>query len=321
MSLFIPLDNYEKFDKSLPLQWLWYYEYHSTYEIHAHAVKDVIVRYRSKYQQIDIIDTFNSGKILVLNSEPQSAQVDEYIYHETLVHPAMILHPEPKNVLIVGGGEGATLREVLKYKSVEKVVMVDIDEELHKIALEHLKEWHQNSFQNPKVKLVFDDIKNYVKVCKEKFDVIISDLNEPTGSTPAFKIYTDSFLEAIKSITNPEAIFVMQASDMKDLLFWDYRKDEDVPLLRDYVDMFSKYFVGVKIFHTFIPSFYSDWAFLLASKQPIPTLTPQEIEKRIKERIVGELRYYDSETHNLLFSLPKYVRDILIPRMGVSNEG
>ncbi|MFN4220523.1 MAG: spermidine synthase, partial [bacterium] len=149
MSLFIPLDNYEKFDQALPLQWLWYYEYHSTYEVHAHAVKNVIIRTRSKYQQIDIIESYNTGKILILNSEPQSTQVDEHIYHETLVHPAMIYHPNPKNVLIIGGGEGATLREVLKYKSVEKVIMVDIDEELNKIAREYLKEWHQNSFSDP----------------------------------------------------------------------------------------------------------------------------------------------------------------------------
>ncbi|MFN3478037.1 MAG: methyltransferase domain-containing protein [bacterium] len=313
MSLFIPLDNYEKFDQSLPLQWLWYYEYHSTYEVHAHAIKNVIIRTRSKYQQIDVIDTFNSGKILILNSEPQSTQVDEHIYHETLVHPAMVYHPNPRNVLIIGGGEGATLREVLKYKSAEKVIMVDIDEELNKIAREHLKEWHQNSFSDPRVKIIFDDIKNYITQTTEIFDVIISDLNEPTGSTPAFKIYTENFLKNLKQITNPNSIFVMQASDMKDLLFWQYRKDEDVPLLKNYVELFSKYFEEVKIFHTFIPSFYSDWAFLIASNQKLNKLTNQEIEKRINERINGPLKYYDSETHRLLFSLPKYVRDIIKP--------
>ncbi len=313
MSLFVPLDNYEKFDKSLPLQWLWYYEYHSTYEIHAHAVKNVILRTRSKYQQIDIIDTFNSGKILVLNSEPQSSQVDEHIYHESIVHPAMILHPNPENILIIGGGEGATLREVLKHKSVKKVIMVDIDEELNKIAIEYLQEWHQNSFFDPKVTIIFDDIKNYIKICQEKFDIIISDLNEPTGSTPAFKIYNESFLEQIKNISTNDTIFVMQASDMKDLLFWHYRKDQDIPLLKEYIELFSKYFKEVKIFHSFIPSFYSDWAFLFASNQKIPELTDQEIDQRIKERTNNKLKFYDSETHKLLFSLPKYVREVIEP--------
>lgn len=317
MSLFIPLDNYEKFNQTLPLQWLWYYEYHSIYEVHAHAVKNVIIRARSKYQQIDIIDSFNSGKILVLNSEPQSAQVDEHIYHETLVHPACILHNNPQKVLIIGGGEGATLREVLKYKTIQKVVMVDIDEELHRISKEYLPEWHQGSFSDPRVNLIFDDIKNYIKDCQDKFDIIISDLNEPTGSTPAFKIYTDDFLKQIKKITNETSIFVMQASDMKDLLFWEYRKDQDVPLLKDYVELFSNFFKDVKIFHTFIPSFYSDWAFLIAANQKITELSDQQIEERIKERINGKLKYYDSETHKLLFSLPKYVREIINIRLGV----
>lgn len=319
MSLFIAMDNYEKFDQSLPLQWLWYYEYHSTYEIHAHAVKNVILRKRSKYQQIDIIDTFNSGKILILNSEPQSAQVDEYIYHETLVHPAMILHNNPQNILIIGGGEGATLREVLKYKSIQKVIMVDIDKELHQIAKEFLTEWHQGSFNSDKVELIFDDVKNYLKKCNQKFDVIISDLNEPTGSTPAFKIYTEEFIKEIKTILNKDGIFVMQASDMKDLLFWEYRKDQDIPLLKEYVEMFRKYFEDVKVFHTFIPSFYSDWAFLMAMNQKTHQLNDEEIEKRIKDRIITQLKYYDSETHKLLFSLPKYVREIIHNRLGVSG--
>lgn len=311
MSLFIALDNYEKFESSLPLQWLWYYEYHSTYEIHAHAVKNILVRTKSKYQQIDIIDTFNSGKVLVLNSEPQSAQVDEHIYHETLVHPALILHQNPQKILIIGGGEGATLREILKHKTVEKVVMVDIDEELHKVALEYLKEWHQDSFYNPKVKIIFDDIKNYLNYSQEKFDIIISDLNEPTGSTPAFKIYTKEFLTKIKECMSEDGILSIQASDLKDLLFWKYRKDQDIPLLIEYVKLFSEIFQDIKVFHTFIPSFYSDWAFLLASKQKLQELNDKEIENRIKERISQNLKYYDSETHKLLFSLPKYAREII----------
>jgi len=311
MSLFIALDNYEKFESSLPLQWLWYYEYHSTYEIHAHAIKNILVRARSKYQQIDVIETFNAGKVLVLNSEPQSAEVDEHIYHETLVHPALIWHQNPQKILIIGGGEGATLRETLKHKTVQKVTMVDIDKELHEISKEYLSEWHQGAFSNPKLELIFDDIKNYINYTTEKFDVIISDLNEPTGSTPAFKIYTKEFLTKIKDLLTSNGILVIQASDLKDLLFWEYRKDQDVPLLLEYVDLFSQIFQEIKIFHTFIPSFYSDWAFLLASKGKLPPLSREEIENRIKERINDQLKYYDSETHNLLFSLPKYARKII----------
>ncbi|MCX7870116.1 MAG: spermidine synthase [bacterium] len=313
MTLFLPMDDYQKFSDSLPLQWLWYYEYHSPYEVHSHAVKDIIVRAKSKYQQIDVIDTFNSGKVLILNSEPQSAQVDEYIYHESLVHPAMIACKSPNNVLIIGGGEGATLREVVKYKTVKKIVMVDIDEELHKIAKEYLKEWHQNSFEDNRVILIFDDIKNYINKAlenNEKFDVIISDLNEPTGSTPAFKVYTPEFIEKILKVSSDNLVMVLQASDLKDILFWEHRQDKEYPIIFEHFELFSKYFNDILLYHAFIPSFFSDWAFLLLSKSNI-LFNINTIDNIIQERISGELKFYDSETHQLLFSLPKFIRSTL----------
>ncbi|MGB9637827.1 MAG: spermidine synthase [bacterium] len=313
MTLFLPMDDYQKFNESLPLQWLWYHEYHSPYEVHSHAVKNILIRTKSKYQQIDIIDTYNSGKVLILNSEPQSAEVDEYIYHESLVHPAMTACKNPVNVLIIGGGEGATLREVTKYKNVKKIVMVDIDEELHKIAKEYLKEWHQNSFEDNRVTLVFDDIKNYINKAienNEKFDVIISDLNEPTGSTPAFKVYTPEFIEKILKISTDNLIMVLQASDLKDILFWEYRQDKEYPIIFEHFELFSQYFNDILLYHVFIPSFFSDWAFLMVSKSKI-SVDINNIDNIINERISGELKFYDSETHKMLFSLPKFVRATL----------
>ena len=313
MTLFLPMDDYQKFNESLPLQWLWYHEYHSPYEIYSHAVKNVLIRTKSKYQQIDVIDTFNSGKLLILNSEPQSAQVDEYIYHEALVHPAMIAAKKIENVLIIGGGEGATLREVVKYKNVKKIIMVDIDEDLHKVAKEYLEEWHQNSFNDSRVTIIFDDIKNYINKAienNEKFDVIISDLNEPTGSTPAFKIYTPDFIEKILKISSENLIMVLQASDLKDILFWEYRQDKEYPIILEHFELFYKYFKDVLLYHAFIPSFFSDWAFIMASKSTI-SFDLNNIDNMINQRVSGELKFYDSETHQLLFSLPKFVRNVL----------
>lgn len=310
MTLFLPMDDYQKFNDSLPLQWLWYHEYHSPYEIHSQAIKNILVRTKSRYQQIDVVETYNSGKLLILNSEPQSAEVDEFIYHESLVHPAMIACKSPENVLIIGGGEGATLREVIKYKTVKKIVMVDIDPDLHKIAKEYLKEWHQNSFDDPRVTLIFDDVKNYINKAlenNEKFDVIISDLNEPTGSTPAFKVYTPEFIEKILNISSDNLVMVLQASDIKDILFWEYRKDQEYPLIFQHLELFPKYFKDIMVYHVFIPSFFSDWAFLMVSKNKI-SLDVNLIDNLIKERTNQELKFYDSQSHQLLFSLPKFLR-------------
>jgi Spermidine synthase len=105
----------------------WLDDYFNNYEVHKHAFKDVVCQVQSSIQKIIIVNTYNYGRCLILDNEFQSAEMDEFIYHEALVHPSLILHPGAESVLILGGGEGATLREALRYKSVKKAVMVDID--------------------------------------------------------------------------------------------------------------------------------------------------------------------------------------------------
>jgi spermidine synthase len=101
-------------------------------------VKELLVTARTKYQEVQIVDTYDFGRALVLDGYIQSTEADEFMYHETLVHPAMVAHPSPRKVLIVGGGEGATLREVLKHPTVEEAVMVDIDGELIELSKKFL---------------------------------------------------------------------------------------------------------------------------------------------------------------------------------------
>ncbi|MCX5720074.1 MAG: hypothetical protein NT055_09005 [Nitrospirae bacterium] len=107
----------------------WFIDKDSNYRWIYHKIKRHYLSARTKYQKIEFIDTYNFGRIVILDNKIQSSEFDEFIYHEALVHPTMIGHPEPKNILILGGGEGATLREVLKHPTVKKIVMVDIDEE------------------------------------------------------------------------------------------------------------------------------------------------------------------------------------------------
>ncbi len=129
----------------------------------------------SKYQTIDIVETRLHGKMLFLDGVAQSAERDEFIYHELLVHPAMFAHPNPEKVLVIGGAEGATLREVLKHQTVKRAVLVDIDGELVEICKQYLPGWHQGSFDDPRVEVVIGDGRDYVVKCNEKFDVIIID--------------------------------------------------------------------------------------------------------------------------------------------------
>src|SRR5919201_2788966 len=121
---------------------LWYTEFASPYDNHSISVRSCLFMGRTAFQNVTILDTHDYGKMLIIDDQPQSAEEDEYIYHEALVHPAMMTHPDPRRVLIIGGGEGATLREVLRYGSVECATMVDIDGELIALCKEHLEDWH-----------------------------------------------------------------------------------------------------------------------------------------------------------------------------------
>ena len=137
----------------------------SPWEYTAHAVHHEVFHARSDFQDIEIVETEGYGRCLLLGGEVQSFEADEYIYHESLVHPAMLLHPAPRQVLVIGGGEGATLREVLRHRSVERAVMVDLDPQVIAAAREHLPSFHAGSFDDPRVRIEFADGRAFIERC------------------------------------------------------------------------------------------------------------------------------------------------------------
>ena len=160
--------------------WMWFHDHFGKSEIHLHGITRWLAEAETPFQHIEIGISPYFGKIIVIDGDVQSSVADEYVYHECLVHPAMLAHPNPKNVLILGGGEGATLREILKHKSVERVVMCDIDRIAIDMFKQHLPEWHQGAFDDPRTELLHRDARAYLeKAANGEFDVIISDLTEP----------------------------------------------------------------------------------------------------------------------------------------------
>ena len=155
---------------------------------------------RSRYAKIDIVDTAEYGRMLFLDGIAQSADQDEFIYHESLVHPAMLIHPNPRSVCIVGGAEGATIREVAKYQDVNRIVMVDIDEELVNVCLQHLSSWSKGAYEDPRLELHIGDGRKFLEQTKEIFDVIIVDLNDPTEDSPAVFLFTREFYQLVNPL-------------------------------------------------------------------------------------------------------------------------
>jgi spermidine synthase len=265
-----------------------------------HSIKERIYSGRSKFQSIDIINTGSFGVCLVLDGKIQSSEADEFIYHEALVHPAMLTHPQPERVFIAGGGEGATLREVLAHKTVKRAVMVDIDEEVVSLCRRLLPSWHQNAFDDPRAELHFADARKYLDESSEKFDVIIIDLVDPLEQGPARLLYTQEFYQIVKQKLGPDGIMSVQAEPA------EWRNLENFTAI---ANTLRTVFPITSHYQVHVPSFLGLWGFVTASQSLDPLeLTPQEIDARISTRISKKLKSYDGLTHQAMFTIPKHIR-------------
>jgi len=290
----------------------WFHDYISPNLTVLHDIERVIYSGQSEFQSIEIIHTGSFGVCLILDGKIQSSESDEFVYHEALVHPVMLTHPKPEKVFIAGGGEGATLREVLQHNSVKKVIMVDLDKEVVDICRRFLSSFHQNSFDDPRVELHFADAREYLKKCQDKFDIIIVDLADPVAGGPACFLYTQEFYQIIKQRLEPDGIMSMQAesatwTDLKNFTILGSTLKTVFPVIRPY--------------QTHIPSFTCLWGFISASENLDPTkLTPEEIDARIRVRISKELKSYDGLTHEAMFTIPKHIRQQLATTKKIATD-
>jgi len=287
--------------KDLPTRWI--YDYFSPHEVHKHALKHILYHGHSEYQEIVIAETECFGRCLILDNEFQSAERDEFVYHEAMVQPAMVLHPDPKKVAIIGGGEGAAMREVLSHKTVEVAVMVDLDEKVVECAKEYLPSFHNGSFSDERAKVLFEDGRKFLEETDLTFDVMIIDITCPLETGPAYKLFTKEFYELVKQKLTPQGLLSIQASTVSQTALTTY-----TVLSRT----LNEVFVNVSPSVAHIPFFAMLWGFCLATNDADSArISREEIDRRISERVTRELRFYDGITHQALFNLPKYVRKAL----------
>jgi spermidine synthase len=282
----------------------WFIDKDSRHRWIYHRIKKHVLSAKTRFQQVEFIDTYDLGRLVVLDNKIQSAEADEFVYHEILVHPAMVTHRAPKIVLILGGGEGATLREVLKHRSVEKVVMVDIDEEFVNLCKKYLRNWHHGSFDDKRLELIFTDAKEYIRKMKSFFDVVIADISDPLEKGPAQELYTGNFFSSVERALSPGGIFVTHATGV----FYTSNENINTNILKTLTDIFP----FTDLYYEYIPSFSSLWGFAACSQKYSPQrLSPAVVDKRLKKRNLDSLSYYDKETHTRLFLLPKMFRNFL----------
>ncbi len=283
-----------------PKSYKWFIEYTSPEEGHLHGIRMIHYASQTKYQRMEIMDTGSYGRCLVLDGKMQSSLTDEFIYHEALVHPALLTHPNPRRVFIVGGGEGATLREVLRHKSVEYCMMVDIDREVVEKSKELLPEWHQGAFDDPRTDLRFMDARKYLEETSDSYDAIIIDISEPVEEGPAYLLFTREFYEIVKERLSPEGVISLQAGTTALHQLLNFTAVNST---------LNSVFPVVAPYQATIPSFGLPWGFTLASKKNDPrTFAPAHLEDLIAKRIKGQNRYYDGITNQGMFLLPKHIR-------------
>jgi len=283
-----------------PKSYKWFHDYLSPHEGHVHGISTVIFSKQTPFQQMEILDTLSYGRCLVLDGKMQSSEMDEFIYHEVLVHPALLTHPNPRRVFVVGGGEGATLREILRHRSVESVLMVDIDQEVVESCRTHLPSWHQGAFDDPRTQLRYLNARQYLEETDAVYDIIIIDISEPVEEGPAYLLYTKEFYTLILDRLSRDGIIALQSgtTSLSNLLNFT-----------SVYNTLKSVFPVVSPYQAYIPSFGLPWGFAMASKRFDPQMMDaKEINQRIEKRVAGTLRYYDGAVHTGQFLLPKHVR-------------
>lgn len=282
---------------------LWVNEYITPWDIYSHGVTKILAYQKTAYQEMYIVETGAFGKGLVLDGKWQSCTGDEFIYHETLVHPAAIAHGNPKRVLVLGGGEGATIREILRWKTIEKAMMIDIDGEVVDACKQYLPEMHQNAFEDSRVELVIEDALKVLDTTKETWDIIISDLSDPIVDGTSFALFTKEYFTKLKRILNPGGYVVVQAGPVS---------PPEVAYHARLVNTLKTLFPNVTSLAAHTPSYGRPWGFAVCSETALDTQpNPEAIDRLLATQTTGGLRFLDGIALLGTMQTPLFVRQAI----------
>jgi spermidine synthase len=285
---------------------IWLHERLSDSEIYVSRVGQVLFDAQTAFQRVLIVDTPSFGRRLYMDGAVQSTEADEFVYHESLVHPAMLAHGAPRRVLILGGGEGATLREVLRWRTVEHVTMVDIDGEAVEACKTHLPAHHAGAFDDPRARVLIDDAFAFVKTDKTRWDVIISDITDPAESGPGRQCFSRAFFSALRRRLTLSGVCVAQAGPCAPAMFETY-----AGVLRTIGGVFAH----AAPYQASVPSFVQAWGFAIASDAPLmPRLRPRRTVALLTRHVSSALRYLDAPLTEALMRPPVYLQRAIAAR-------
>lgn len=248
---------------------------------------------QTEFQHMAVVNTLQYGKMLVLDGMVMTTEADEFVYHEMITHVALNTHPDPKRVLVVGGGDGGTIREIIKHPSVEEAVLGEIDRRVVEVSQQFLPTI-AGSLTDPKVTLAIGDGVEHVRQNKGKYDVILIDSTEPIG--PAVGLFSREFYQNVYEALTPDGIMVAQS--------------ESPFVNQDVIQMIHRNLEGVfpikYLYLANVPTYPSGlWSFTIASK----TYDPLKVDPAKIEPMTT--KYYNPEVHFAAFKLPQFVADLV----------
>ncbi len=259
------------------------------------TIKKVLVNKKSKYQKIQIFDTSIYGRVLALDGIIQITEKDEAAYSEMLVHPAIQVLNNPKEVLIIGGGDGAVAEEVLKYNFINKIDLVDIDEEVIKLSKKFFKKINKNSLIDKRVKLYYEDAFDFIANTNKKYDLVIADRPDPVGAGKSLFKY--KFYKNINKILSSKGIAIFQSG----VTF--LQESETKKVIKNVKNIFKKN--GILL--TVVPSYIGGFMALVWCSNKIDMVNKKVIKRHIKV----QTSYYNDEIRKGAFYSPNFIKFIL----------
>lgn len=277
---------------------LWYTENQTENVKFSMRVKETLFSQKSDFQQIDIIDTYDFGRVLVIDGWTMITEKDEYIYHEMISHVPMSVNPNIKNVLVIGAGDGGTVRELTRFSTIEKIDMVELDEMVVTASKEFLP-FTACKLDDPRVNLFFQDGIKFVEDKENLYDLIIVDSTDPIG--PGEGLFTREFYRNCFKALTKDGILVNQGESP----YYEMNSRE----MKRANQKLKEIFPICEVYQYHIPTYPSGhWFFGFASKSLHPV---KDCNREYYESLNLETKYYNSDLHYGAFALPTYVKNLL----------
>ncbi|MCC5907000.1 MAG: polyamine aminopropyltransferase [Balneolaceae bacterium] len=281
----------------MPLQYNEYYNEQTGLTI---GLKKLLFSKQSEYQLVEVYETDTWGNLMTIDGMVMLSERDEFVYHEMISHVAMFTHPKPERVLIIGGGDGGTAREVLKHPSIQQVDMVEIDKTVVEASKLHFP--GVGDFNNPKLNVLYEDGIAYVKNMKKPYDVIIIDGSDPVG--PAEGLFEKDFYQFCLKALTPEGVLTAQTESP-----W---VESYYPSMKKVFSALDDLFPISKMYLNYIPLYPAGmWSMACASRSEDPLGDGVLQRAESAQNILSALSYYNPDVHRGAFALPNFVKKII----------